>query len=254
LVLLLELIRNPLLLARRLRHHPHMSRLLFALLALGACAEAGKSGIQGRPDGQLITIDSSGQIVDAFVAADAPPGMMTKTLSQTTSNTNLAGTAPACGSAAGNTANSYIRVFDLATFGITTTFTVTQVTFQIDESDTGQTASVSVGTYVGSTGDTLSGTPTMVGNAQAATIPPTTTGATITAPITGGIIPGGSKLLVEVDSPAGGFTYIGANKSGESAPGYLYANDCGFNPPKNISKVSASFPTVDLLMTVTGTY
>ena len=45
---------------------------------------------------------------------------------------------------------------------------------------------------------------------------------------------------------------MGANTSGESAPGYLLAADCGTTKPTDIN--TAAMATVDLILTVTGTY
>src|SRR5450755_4654999 len=106
-----------------------MRRLLFLIVCLGACAEAGKASLSGRPDGSIITLtDSSITPHDAFVnPIDAPAGMMTKTLTQTTSDTLVQNTAPACGNSTATDVNDYYRVFDLAAAGITTDFHVTQV-------------------------------------------------------------------------------------------------------------------------------
>ncbi len=232
-----------------------MSRLLF-LGCLGACAQAGKADITGRPDGGIITVvDSRTMAPDAFVPPiDAPPGMVTKTLTQTTDDTLVQDTAPACGSSSGTEANNYYRVFDLPALGITTDFKVTSVGFQVDYS-TGQTAAVRVGTYNGTPGTTLAvGSMTVVASNTTVTIPSTTTGATVNAAMTNATIPAGKKLFVELDSPAGAFMYIGANTDGETKPGYIMATGCSINAPTNISTVSSDYPTVNMLMTVTGTY
>jgi len=233
-------------------------RLLFLFLALGACAEAGKASIGGRPDGNITVADSSGSNappIDAFEShIDAPPGMQTKTLDENTSDTLVQNTAPACGNAAGTDVNTYYRVFDLATNGITTDFHVTQVAFQVDASG-GQTVQVKVGTYNGTPGTTLAtGSMAVAGSNLTVTVPSTTTGASVTAPITNAVIQGSKKLYVEIDSPAGGTLYMGANSAGESAPGYIMAPACSINVPTNISSVSATYPAVHLLITVTGTY
>ncbi len=127
------------------------------------------------------------------------------------------------------------------------------MTFQVDDS-TGQSPSVKVGTYNGTPGATLSvGNMTTV-TTKTATVPATTTGATVNVDFTGTTIMAGKKLLLEIDSPAGSTLYMGANTGGESAPGYIMAPACSINSPTDISSVSTSYPTVDLLMTVTGTY
>ncbi|CAN5410122.1 hypothetical protein BH11MYX1_BH11MYX1_19080 [soil metagenome] len=232
---------------------PGMRRLLF-LVCLGACAQAGKADSTGRPD-SAITLGDSNTNPDAFVVPiDAPPGMMTKTLTQTTNEMLVQNTAPACGNSSGTDANSYYRVFDLGAAGITTDFKVTSVGFQVDYS-TGQTATVRVGTYMGTPGTTLTtGNLTVVASNPTVTIPATTTGATVTAALTTATIAAGKKLFVELDSPAGATMYIGANTNGETAPGYIMSTACSIPNPTNISTVSSMYPTVDMLMTVTGTY
>jgi len=230
-------------------------RWLLFLGCLGACAQAGKADIAGRPDGSISVVDSRITTPDAFVVPiDAPPGMTTKTLTQTTDETLVQNTAPACGSSSGTEANSYYRVFDLPTLGITTDFKVTSVAFQVDYS-TGQTATVRVGTYNGTPGTKLTlANLTVVASNPTVTIPSTTTGATVTAPMTSATIPAGKKMFVELDSPAGAFMYIGANTDGETKPGYIMATSCSISVPTDISTISMSYPTVDMLMTVTGTH
>jgi hypothetical protein len=206
--------------------------------------------------------------VDSQVEIDAPmidAGPTTKTLSQTTSEALRAGTSIACGNAMGTSANSYYRVFDLAAAGITTTFNVTKVSFQIEHCQPGATVAVRVGTYAGTPGQTLAtGNMTILASNAAVAIPqvieagdpPTTPGGTVDAPISAAI-PAGSKLLVEVDAPDGSNVYsfyMGANTSGESAPGYIMSTTCGIGMPTNISTVSAENPAINLLLTVTGQY
>jgi hypothetical protein len=232
-----------------------MRPLLLSLIALAGCAEAGRIEFGGRPDGSIVLIDSSiMQRPDAFVQPiDAPPGVMMKTLTQTTSGALVQNTAPACGNSTGTDVNDYYRVFDLAGAGITTDFHVTQVTFQVDYS-TGQSPSVHIGTYTGTPGTTLNVNNMATVTTKPATVPSTTTGATVNVDFTGTTIPAGSKLLFEIDSPAGSTLYMGANTGGESASGYIMATACSINSPTDISTVSTDYPTVDLLMTVTGTY
>jgi hypothetical protein len=234
-----------------------MSRLMW-VICLGACAQAGKADITGRPDG-AITLGDSRTSADAFVVpVDAPPGVTTKTLTQTTDETLVQRTAPACGNSTGTgtDANNYYRVFDLGAAGIPTDFKVTAVRFQVDYS-TGQIATVRVGTYTGTPGTTLATNGmTVVASNQNVTIPSTTTGATVTAPLTNATIPAGKKLFIEVDSPTGATMYMGANTNGETKPAYILAPSvgCDIKVPTNISTVSPNYPMVNLLMTVTGTY
>src|SRR5450432_1569225 len=109
--------------------------LWVAVIALVGCAEAGKQQFVGHGDGGIIAVtDSSIVVPDAFVShIDAPPGEQTKTLDENSSDTIKLATSLACtNNTTGNTdPNSYYRVFDPATFGITTDFHVTQIGFQV---------------------------------------------------------------------------------------------------------------------------
>jgi hypothetical protein len=221
-----------------------------------------------------MTIDANGSVdgtkpqQDARMI-DAPPGTMTRELTQTTSQTIQADTSIACGvNPPGTNANNYYRVFDLSAMGITSAFTVTEVAFQVEHCDqiggtTGTAVAVRVGTYAGTPGDKLElSMMTILASNPTVAVPETTTGSTIHAPISA-TIPAGQKLLVEVDSPDGfnqHYFYMGANTAGESAPGYVLAPMCvdsamqPINKPTNISKVSSVYPTIHLLLTVTGQY
>src|SRR5881394_3518102 len=103
------------------------------LVLLAACASAGHD----------VTIDSNGGTTDSpnnqqhdAKVVDAPLGAQTKELFQTSSQTLQGGTSVACPSASGGTsANNYFRVFDLASFGITSSFLVSKVTFQVEDSE-----------------------------------------------------------------------------------------------------------------------
>jgi hypothetical protein len=247
------------------------------VLFLVGCAQAGSPGQGtvdsntggGGSDGQQVVIDAPMQMIDA-----PPVGPMTRTLSQNNNQTLKAGNTIACGNVAAGTtaANNYYRVFDLPALGINSPFTVSKVSFQIEDcvalSGTGCTnVAVRVGTYNGTPGATLA-TASMnilASNASVTvprvaenttTTPPTTPGGTVDAPIAA-TIPAGSKLLVEVDAVNGTNTYrfyMGSNNGGETGFGYIMATDCGVTTPTNISSVSTTYPTVHLLLTVTGTY
>jgi hypothetical protein len=246
---------------------------LALLLLLAGCASGGRD----------VTLDAS-EPTDSSTQRDAhmvdvPPGTMTRELTQTTSQTIQPATSIACGNnPPGTNANNYYRVFDLAALGITGAFDVTEVAFQVEDSEGvsgtgGSTVAVRVGTYAGTPGDQLelSMMTILVSNPTVAVPevvedlgpPATTPGGTVHAPITA-TIPAGSKLLVEVDSPDGHnqyYFYMGANAQGESAPGYVLAPTCvdanqqPITKPSNISKLFPDlYPNVHLLLTVTGQY
>ncbi len=241
---------------------------------LAGCAEAGKeSNLGAHPDGGFNRPDSGGKTyLDAPpVQPDAPPGMQTKTLSQTTSSTIAGGTSIACPSPAGlgTAPNNYYRVFDLSSFGISTDFHVSKVSFQIEDCESGgatcTTVSVYVGTYSGTPGATLSTSGmTMLGSNTNVSVPlvtesgTSTPGGTVDATLSA-TIPAGSKMYVEVDAPDGANTYqfyMGANASGQSGKGYASSPDGTCNPPGATPTDIGSLATaeIDLLLTVTGSY
>ena len=241
---------------------------------LVGCATAGPADDPNntRTDGGFVHVDGNNNIhpIDAFIShIDAPPGQQTKTLDENTSDTIMAYTGVACPAAdEGTAANNYYRVFDPATFGITTDFHVTQISFQVEDcesaADNGTPVTVRVGTYSTTPGNTLSAASmTVLASAANVQVPEvdegqtTTPGGTVNAPINA-TIPAGSKLFAEVDVPDGDFDhyfYMGANTNGEMGDGYL-KSPSGCNPapttPTNISTVAGS--ETDILLTVTGTY
>lgn len=234
-------------------------RLLFLFLALGACAEAGKTGLGGRPDAENGSGSGSNEPPppDAFVShIDAPPGMMTKTLDQNSNDTIVVASSIACtnNTTGFTTANSYYRVFDP---GTTTTFHVTTVGFQVEDCEgvagNGKAVTLKVGTYTGTPGNTLttgSMSQLAISNVQVPEI--AQVGGNVNAPITADI-PAGMKMYVEIDAPANNDTfYIGVNKSAETAPAYIMATDCSVNTPTNYAQTAGT--QLSVLMTVTGTY
>lgn len=229
------------------------------------CASAGTpdqpgqpdAGGTNNPDANEVTLDGSMDMPDAHVP-------QTRTLSQTTSDTVTPGNTIACGNAAGGwtSLNNYYRVFDLASFGITTPFTVSKVTFKFEQCDkisgsgTCTNVAVRVGTYGAVPGATLDPASISI-LASNATVPvPEGTGGTVDAPVTATIQPG-QRLLVEIDAPDGQNVYklyMGSNTAGETAPGYIMApaTGCEVASPTNISQVAGG--PIHLVMTVTGTY
>lgn len=211
------------------------------------------------------------------IVIDSPPPPELRTLSQTTSDMIEAEKSIACpASASGTAANNYYRVFDLAALGITSDFSVTEVSFQVEHcnkfsDDSGCPVTVRVGTYDGVPGDTLATSAmTLLASNSNITVPEVieengvTPGGTVHAPIAA-TVPGGSKMFVEVDAPDGNTLYqlyLGANDDGESGFGYILAPKCFATVPTNISSVEdpdgpggpMPFKQVHLLLTVTGTY
>lgn len=243
---------------------PLMRLLLIA--SLGACAQAGKADVVGKnPDGGgIFVMDSTTRPPpDAFVnPIDAPPGVMTKTLDENTSDTiKLANTVACVNSSQETAAAQYWRVFNPANFQITTDFKVTQVSFQVESSQSGdgngQTVTVKVGIYDAAVPTTSFDTSKLMGLAQDANVQvaeANEVGQTINVPIAA-TIPAGKNVFVEVDTLDGVANvlqfFMGSNDQPESNPGWIKSSCLGTNP------VNASAPLntqTSLLMTVTGQY
>jgi hypothetical protein len=244
-----------------------MRPLPIVMLMVG-CASAGKDiTVGGHADGGFNHGDGQGQqFFDApGPSIDAPPGQQSMTLVETTNQTVTSGNAVACQPPSpdiGTTANSYYRVFDLSTFGITTAFHVSKVSFQVEDCESGSASctvvAARVGTYTGNPGTTLStGGITILGSNANVTVPLTTTGENVDAPITNVTIPAGSKMIAEIDSTDGTNTFqlfIGSNTGGQTAKSYLSAPACA--PPGTTPTDADTLAghAMDILLTVTGTY
>ena len=264
--LFLELIGISLSSRRRLGHDAEMRPLLFAVIALVGCAEAGKQEISGHGDGSIHVTDSSIVVPDAFVShIDAPPGQQTKTLDENSSDTIKLATSIACSD--GNTGytrpNNYYRVFDPATFGITTDFHVTQIGFQVENCSStagGQVVTAKVGTYNGTPGTTITtgNMAVLATNAQVQVPEIDLVGGSVNAPISA-TIPAGKKVFIEIDSPEGdagtnAAFFMGVNTAAETGFGYIMSSvsACGVTTPTNVTSVAGT--QISFLMTVTGTY
>ncbi|HEX7703371.1 MAG TPA: hypothetical protein VF403_21675 [Kofleriaceae bacterium] len=244
-----------------------MRPLLFAVIALAGCAEAGKQQLSGHGDGGVIHVtDSSIVVPDAFVShIDAPPGEQTKTLDENSSDTIKLATSIACSNnTTGFTlANSYYRVFDPATFGITTDFHVTQIGFQVEDCSStagGQVVTAKVGTYNGTPGATITtgNMAVLATNSQVQVPEIDLVGGSVNAPITA-TIPAGKKVFVEIDSPDGtagtnASFFLGVNTAAETGFGYILATGCSISTPTNVSSAGVANTQISFLMTVTGTY
>jgi hypothetical protein len=262
------------------------SALLPPLLLLG-CAKAGPigngampdapNGLMGNPDASGFTHPDADTHIDAAIDAkpiDAPPGMETVTLTQTTNNTVAADNSIACAleDGDGTRQDTYYRVFDLGSAGITTTFSVSSVTFAVEDCDTasglGTNVAVHVGTYSGTIPTAPGGTLTaaditvdasnnVVGVPEideASGDPPQNVSAPITASI-----PGSSKMVVEVEAPdgSGSFNFfLGTSTGGQTALGYISSPECtpAITAPTDIQSLGSANSKIDVLITVTGTY
>ncbi|HMM66675.1 MAG TPA: proprotein convertase P-domain-containing protein [Dokdonella sp.] len=170
-------------------------------------------------------------------------------LTQSTSQSITAANSVSCNAGGIHTDNSYFRSFPLSA-----DINVCEVQFGIETATSGGgTQPVTVNLYAGSGAfpGTFPGSYTQIGTAslnvadQSSTIFPASISGLATA---------GSNLVVEVFTPdgtAGGNTFfIGSNASGQSAPSYLQAVDCGVSTPTTTDAIG--FPGMQIVMNVVG--
>lgn len=233
-------------------------RWLLVCLAIAGCARAGK---ENTIIGGVIDGGTRGDGLDALPDG-AVPGQIT--LRQTTSDAVVVGASlfNCHGSVSGFVfENSYYRVFRLADHGIASTLHVTQVDFGIETAVAGtggkQPGTVRIGNYGGPLGGTtLDLSKVRPINSVDIQIPDGTA-TTMTVPITADVAPTAS-VIVELFIPdgrsAGNKFKVGANTSGESAPGYVGTADpdCDIPDPTSL-KTLVPDQKVDLILTVTGT-
>ena len=173
------------------------------------------------------------------------------TLTQSTAQSITTGNSVSCNMSGFHAENSYWRVFDLSTFGITTVFDVNEVQFGIEEATgTGGTQTVVVNLYA------MTGTFTLANLTSLGTtsIAVPDQGTTVFPVAVAGTVPAGSKLVVEIKTPSGqpdvARFFIGSNNLGQSAPSYISAAACGITEPA--STESIGFPDMHIVVNVVG--
>lgn len=227
------------------------------LLAVSACFPAPDTDHPLRLDGGERVTSDGAVLADAQLDGAAP----VITLRQTNDEDIVSNASVACSNGSYTEENAWYRVFDLATFGVTQTLHITEVSFGVELAVGTQNVIVRIGTYAGAPGTTLdTGSADFAGlvtpiNAVFANVPASATGHYVTAPITGDLAPS-AKLIVEVlaneHNSQGTTFYVGATNAGQSSPGYLRAPSCGANRPTSTGAIG--FPNSHLLIAAVGHY
>ncbi len=171
------------------------------------------------------------------------------TLSENVDSTTITnGNSVSCNNGAVNRDNTYFRSFSFANFGITGDFSLTSVTFAIEQASATLPLTVSIytGTSVTNLG-ALVASSTFNISAQSDTL--------YTLNLSGVVPFSSGGLVMSVFSPDGTATnslfFIGSNAAGQTAPGYILAPDCGVTTPTDLAAIG--FPNDHIIMTVTGT-
>jgi PKD repeat protein len=180
-----------------------------------------------------------------------PRRVNSTTITESVSQSIISGNSVSCNNGVGHTDNDYLRVFDLAAFGIDTNFSISSVDIGIELASgaTGsQPAEIRLYTL---NGPLLWANMTLIASAPV-TVPDQSL-TIINMPVAG-TIPAGSQLVVDFFTPdgtgVGNLLFVGSNNLGQTAPTYLAAADCGVAEPTDTAAIG--FPDMHLVMNVTG--
>lgn len=173
------------------------------------------------------------------------------TLTHSASQTVTNGNSVSCNAGGIHDNNSYFRVFDLPTFGITGDFAVSSVEIGVELASGGTGSQpVIVNLY------TLSGPFVFANLTPIGSVTATVTDQSLTLlniPVTG-TAPAGATLVVEIFTPDGtagtNSFFIGSNSAGQSAASYLAAASCGATEPTDVATLG--FPGMHIVMNVYG--
>ncbi len=199
------------------------------------------------------TIDA--RPTDAAIPVDAP-GLTTITLSQTGAVNIVSANSVSCNAAGVTNENSYYRVFRLADFGVNRPFTPTSVSFGVEQatSGTGSGQTVQVRLYTLNGALSLANLTNVAGNNVV--VPDTTNTVTNVTIAPAPVIQPTATVVAEVFVPdataLGHQFFVGTNNGSETAPGYLRGPACGVAQPTTYTALG--FPTIRLVLSVTGTY
>jgi subtilisin-like proprotein convertase family protein len=187
----------------------------------------------------------------AAYTLDAPEGLTT--ITHSASQSIVALNSVSCNDGIGHTNNSYLRYFTLADFGITDGFDVQSVDIGIEEATgAGGDQPMEVRLYTWDPSDPfIFANLTLIGSAAISL--PDQSLTIVNIPVTGSV-PAGGTLVVEIFTPngqtEGNLIFVGSNPSGQTAPSYLAAADCGVPEPTDTAAIG--FPGMHIVMNVTG--
>lgn len=173
-------------------------------------------------------------------------------LLQTTNNVVAANGVQACGASNVTNANSFARLYNLASLGYSS-FAVTKISFAVQgfQLGTATTFPVSVEVY-SSTGGAVTNNLTLKGSATV-NITASMVGTVVEVPLANPVSVSSTEMLIAVSAPNGQTTstgfYLGGNSNGQTSPGYIKASACGANDYMTFAAIGNSnahivlFPT-----------
>jgi hypothetical protein len=209
---------------------------------------------------------SSSAFAGTFGHSSLPPGRQSDpslfdinavTITQSVSGAIVSLNSVSCNNGIGHTDNSYMRRFKLAAdHGILTAFTVSQVSFGIEEASSGsgggQTMSVRLYTIPTASALTFANL-TLIGTLNFNEPDESLIAKTVNI---AGVVaaPVAQDLVVELFTPdgqaAGNLIFVGSNSAGQTRPSYLAAAACGVSQPTDTAALG--FPGMHIVMGVTG--
>ena len=184
------------------------------------------------------------------VAPSCPP-----TITESSTQTITALNSVSCNNGTGHTDNSYWRAFNMNSFVGGFAYTVTSVSFGIEQATgAGGTQPITVRLYTSNqnfpTGWPASLTQIGIANMN---VPDSASNTIFTVPIAA-TVPANAQLVMEVFTPdgtvAGNLLFMGSNADPESAPSYLSAAGCGITTPTTTAAIG--FPNMHLVFNVNG--
>ncbi|MCP4424918.1 MAG: hypothetical protein GY803_10525, partial [Chloroflexi bacterium] len=198
----------------------------------------------GSGASQRVTPDGVGENPDA---------LMTITHSATQDIVSL--NSVSCNDGVSHTDNSYLRAFDLAAFGITNDFDVTEVQFGVETAAAGfggeQPVHVNLYTMINPADPLTFGNLNFIGNSDVMVPDQDLSLFTVPVAVTA---PAGSVLVVEIFTPNGQADghafFIGSNPDGQTDAGYIAAADCGLTDVTDLAAIG--FGDMHIVMNVTG--
>lgn len=238
-----------------------ISRLALVLALLTACATAGSSDdddvslADASPPGTPDAPPPGTPDAPPPAPPDAPPAVPVElTITHSNNTTTITSlNSISCNAEGLHADNSYYRVFNLTSFGITSTYVVSKISIGIETATAGaggtQPATVRI--------HTLSGALTLANLTQvgivSTTVADAAVGVVIDIPVTA-VVPAGSTMVVEFFTPdgqtVGHSLFVGSNTLGQTGPTYLAAADCKAVEPTDIATLG--FPDMHMILTVTG--
>lgn len=176
------------------------------------------------------------------------------TLSQSVDNTTITTfNSISCNAGGLHADNSYIRVYDLASEGVTDEFTLTSVDFGVETASSAggsQPVTVNIYTLPAATPLTFANL-TLVSTAAASVADGSAFIQNVPVSAT---IPAGSIMVVELFTPdgqgVGNSFFIGSNAAGETSTSYLAAASCSIFEPTDVTTIG--FPGMNIILDVNG--